>query len=267
MKKLILLLLTVFTLNASASSVTNLYSSYGSSSLIDTVTNTGTGYLEVTVNGVYQQLSFQVVITEISGTTDGNVILQGSVDGTNFVSIGADTLDAADVASQSHVFICDNAKYLKYRVSWTGTGTMSASFTAKLFAQPGRSRTHVVSNLLDAAGLEDDTIANTATGYVTKTVPNYWEYVAIQAVVTKLSGTAGGTVTLQGSIDGTNYVTVKAAYLNGTATLSVSNVTTNTKIFVVTGSPYKYYRLSYTGSGTMSCKLNGYILTSQDAGQ
>lgn len=262
MKKIILILVAFCSLSAQGA-VTNLLSSYGLTS--DTVTNTGTSYLEVTVNGVYQQLAFQVVITEISGTTDGNVILQGSVDGVNFSSIGSDTLDAADVASQSHVFICSDAKYLVYRVSWTGTGTMSASFTAKLWAQPGRGASHVRSNMLDAADLEDDTIANTATGYVSKLVPNYWEYVTIQAVVTKLSGTAAGTVTLQGSIDGTNFVTVKSSYLNGTATLSVTNVTTNAKIFVVTGSPYKYYRLSYTGSGTMSCKLNGYILTSKQA--
>ena len=71
-------------------------------------------------------------------------------------------------------------------------------------------------------------------------------------------GTAGGTVTLQGSNDGVNFVTVSSSY-SSSRTLSVSNVTTSTAIFVVTSNPYKYYRLSYTGTGTMSCKLQGYF--------
>jgi hypothetical protein len=261
MRNLLITLFALYTLSASAG-VENMLSNY--SKVTDTCVNTGTAYLDITLNNVYQSVSVQIVITEISGATGGSVWLQGSLDGTNFNNVGADTLVPADVASQSHVFISPNTPYKYYRVLFTGTGTMSATIAAKAFITPSAGAVkHNVSNLLDAAGLVDDTIANSATGYIGLGIEQYYENVTIQAVVTRLSGTAGGTVTVQGSINGTDYVTVKAAYITSTS-LSVANAVTNTKLFVVTGSPYRYYRLSYTGTGTMSCKLNGYILPNKD---
>jgi hypothetical protein len=113
--------------------------------------------------------------------------------------------------------------------------------------------------MTQAYGSTSDTIANSATGYVGITVNNYYKEVSFQAVVTKISGTVGGTVTLQGSNDGTNYVTVSASY-SDVQTLTPTNQATNSKLFTVTGSPYKYYRLSYTGTGTMSATIKGYCV-------
>jgi hypothetical protein len=258
--KIFLAFMLFVTFSASAG-VSNMLSNFGNT--IDTVVNTGTAYVDITVNGVYEVSSFQAVITKISGTVGGTVILQGSLDGTNFNAVGADTLVPTDVTTNSHVFVNLHSPYKYYRLLITGTGTMSAKISGKAFLNPSSSGRHDMFNMLDAQGGQDDTIANTATGYVGYTVNNYYERVAIQAVVTKLSGTAAGTVTLQGSIDGTNYVTVKAAYVSSSATLTVTNVTTTSKIFVVSNSPYNYYRLSYTGSGTMSCKINGYLVPSK----
>jgi hypothetical protein len=85
--------------------------------------------------------------------------------------------------------------------------------------------------------------------------------VSIQAVIAKTSGTLAGTLTVQGSIDGVNYETVNASLVLPTpATYTVTDVASQAKIFVITGSPYLYYRLSWTGSGTMIGTLNGYIL-------
>lgn len=263
MRKL-LIALCLFVTSQTYGAVNNMLSNY--SLATDTCVNTGTAYLDYTLTGVYQQVSVQVVLTEISGTTGGSVWLQASLDGTNYNNVGADTLVPADVAEQSHVFIVPNTPYKYWRVLFTGTGTMSSIISAKIQTVPVSGLKHVVTEMLDAAGLADDTVANSATGYITYPLSDYYEQVAIQAVATKLSGTAGGTVTVQGSLDGTNFVTVKAAYITS-STLTVLNQTTTSKIFVITGSPYKYYRLSYTGTGTMSVKIRGYILPSRDNGR
>lgn len=89
------------------------------------------------------------------------------------------------------------------------------------------------------------------------------ENLSIQAVVTKSTGTVAGTVTLQGSVDGTNYVTVSSSYADVTS-YNPTDVATSSKLFVVTGSPYRYYRLSYAGAGTMSASHRGYVLPNKN---
>ena len=89
-----------------------------------------------------------------------------------------------------------------------------------------------------------DTIANTATVNLLLTVRNFYETGAFQVTNTKLSGTAAGTTKFQGSVDGTNYVTID--------TLLNLDQTTNTKIFTDVPTRYPYYRLTTTGVGTMS---------------
>lgn len=111
-----------------------------------------------------------------------------------------------------------------------------------------------VYSMLSTVGNTSDTVANTATEVLTKQVPGTYSVLAVQAVVTKISGTAAGTVILQGSIDGTNY------YAVGDDTLTMTDVASKTHIWVVTPSKYLYYRLSYTGSGTMSCRLQGTLM-------
>lgn len=87
-------------------------------------------------------------------------------------------------------------------------------------------------------------------------IGGYQSVVAIQPVVTKISGTAAGVVRLFGSLDGVNFVRV-----NATDSLNVANVSTaQTKIFTVAPSSYSYYRIGYTGTGTMACKLQSLAI-------
>lgn len=95
-----------------------------------------------------------------------------------------------------------------------------------------------------------DTIANTATVNLTLTVRSGYAAGAFQVVNTKLSGTAAGTTYFQGSVDGTNYVTIDS--------LVNTNVTTNTKVFTDVPVRYPYYRFNTTGVGTMSVITAGY---------
>jgi hypothetical protein len=139
---------------------------------------------------------------------------------------------------------------------------MVATPSASVFSS-GLSNKHVVSNMKSNVSLTSDTTDNTGVSYVGLGVEKWYERVTIQSVVTKISGTVAGTVTLQGSIDGTNYVTVNSSYADVTS-YSPTNVATSSKLFVVTGSPYRYYRLSYTGAGTMSASHRGYVLPSKN---
>lgn len=231
----------------------------------DTITNTGTDHLDVTLSSYAKTVSIQAVVTKLSGTVAGTGLLQGSIDGTNFVNIGTDTLKNTDQTTNTKLWVIDNSPYLYYRIAFAGSGTMSARIKGYALTQlTGKDGQGVVSNFKSSYGATTDSVTNTGTNYVTVQVQNWYYTTTIQPVVTKLSGTAAGTVTLQGSNDGTNFVTVNTSYISGgSATMSVSNQTTNTKLFVITGSPYRYYRLSYTGSGTMLCTLKGYAFTSK----
>jgi len=104
-------------------------------------------------------------------------------------------------------------------------------------------------------------VTNTGTATVTSTILNSYETATIQAVFTKTSGTLGGTATLQASLDGTNYATVAtAATVAGAATYTVTDVASQSVIFIINGAPYKYYRVSWTGTGTMVGTIAAYIL-------
>jgi len=93
-----------------------------------------------------------------------------------------------------------------------------------------------------------DTLTNAGT--VTKTLPaltGAYAGVMLQTVLTKLSGTAAGTVQLYGSLDGVNYVPVDSVK-------TITNVTTQSFLHVCRVPIVQYLRLIYTGSGTQSTK-------------
>lgn len=104
-------------------------------------------------------------------------------------------------------------------------------------------------------------VTNTGTGTATATITNTYETAAIQAVFTKTSGTLAGTATLQASLDGTNYATVATgATVAGAATYTVTDVASQSVIFIINKAPYKYYRVSWTGTGTMVGTISATIL-------
>jgi hypothetical protein len=73
----------------------------------------------------------QVNVLKISGTVAGTLALQGSMDGTNWVTIGTATTPSDASANYGFNTI---VRYYYYRFSWTGAGTMSASMKCQLFA-------------------------------------------------------------------------------------------------------------------------------------
>lgn len=90
-----------------------------------------------------------------------------------------------------------------------------------------------------------DTLNDAETAYISlPTLTGGYYSIGIQAVVTKVSGTVGGTAIIQGSLDGTNYVTI------GSDTLTLANQATNTFIWSLTPSTYQYHRVKFVSSGT-----------------
>lgn len=106
-----------------------------------------------------------------------------------------------------------------------------------------------------------DTVTNTATKTNYLKMSGAFKKVTIQTLITKISGTVAGAVTVQGSLDGTNYNTVDSVlYSNKKIYVSANTTGVQSTIFIVNDSPYLYYRVTYTGVGTMSASIYSYIL-------
>ena len=102
-----------------------------------------------------------------------------------------------------------------------------------------------------------DTLANATTKTQTLKIDGYNDMVSVQANLTKISGTAAGKVYLLGSLDGTNY-----ARAGGADSLTVLNVTSQSKIFDVVPSKFVYYRIQFVGASgaTQSVRFNSLAL-------
>lgn len=125
MKNLIsvLLLAAVFSLGVNAQSgvAKDLKSTF--SLTTDTVTNTGTVYMDVTATfSSNNNLVVSGKADNVSGTTAGTAILEWSINGTDYATHPtADTLTLSDGGVYLWELTTTGAK--KYRVNFTGTGT------------------------------------------------------------------------------------------------------------------------------------------------
>lgn len=109
----------------------------GNSLSKDTVTNTGVKTLVKQVTGFKETVVIVANLTKISGTLGGKLVPIASLDGTTYIDVSLvakDTLTVADAASQSKGYAMPRG-YQYYGVQWTGTGTMSGSFTGKLLTR------------------------------------------------------------------------------------------------------------------------------------
>jgi hypothetical protein len=94
-----------------------------------------------------------------------------------------------------------------------------------------------------------DTVVNTGVESLNLKVSNAHSVGAFQIVVDKVSGTVAGNAIFQGSVDGVNFVNID--------TLATTNVTKQTKIFIDAPVKYPFYRVTYTGTGTMAAIIRG----------
>jgi hypothetical protein len=105
----------------------------------------------------------------------------------------------------------------------------------------------------NASGIAFDTVSNTGSkALATRKVDLFYDLVAIQVDIEKVSGTVAGTALIQGSLDNSNWVNID--------TLSPSNVDSQAFIKVIDQYPYSYLRVSYTGAGTMAAIIRARAL-------
>lgn len=118
-----------------------------------------------------------------------------------------------------------------------------------------------VRNFLSPYGFAIDTVTNTGTAYVTIHNPGAKVSTTVWVIVDKMTGTVGGTITLQVSTDGTNW---KAINTLGTQTAMATITATdadNTYHWYFAGNPFNYYRVSHTGTGTMTSTIAAKLLS------
>lgn len=118
-----------------------------------------------------------------------------------------------------------------------------------------------VGNFLSPYSITSDTVVNTATVYLTSPAltPAAATSTTIWIAVTKISGTVGGTISLQGSLDGTNYKALNTVDTQTALATITATDASNTYHYRLAASPFPYYRVSWTGTGTMSASFRAYI--------
>jgi len=119
-----------------------------------------------------------------------------------------------------------------------------------------------VASLKSVYDLTSDTVVNAATVTLT-TSPKLSDLNApttIWVSVTKISGTVGGTISLQGSLDGTNFKAINTPETQTALATITATDATNTYHWRLNSSPFLYYRVSWTGTGTMSARFSAQIM-------
>lgn len=98
------------------------------------VVNTGIDTSSYVLSKSYHVVSVQPALTKVSGTVAGTSILQISLNGTQYIN--TDTVTNTNVAVSSSVIWTKITAARYFRVITTGSGTMSATTSAKISATP-----------------------------------------------------------------------------------------------------------------------------------
>ena len=99
-----------------------------------------------------------------------------------------------------------------------------------------------------------DTLTNTTGRTQFAIVQGSNSSVTFQSLYTRVSGTAAGTITLQGSIDGVNWSgALGSAY-------TITDVASQVATFTVTPSTFQFYRIVVAPTGTQSSRRYTKVL-------
>lgn len=107
-----------------------------------------------------------------------------------------------------------------------------------------------------------DTVTNTGTNYLGNLIPisGARSTVTILLTVTKTSGTVGGTITVQGSYDGINFDALNLVATQTALATKTAADASGRYHWWLQGNPFPYYRVSWTGTGTMVAKQSAIIV-------
>lgn len=108
-----------------------------------------------------------------------------------------------------------------------------------------------VGNLLSTpTHAATDTITNSTVKYQYAIVNGSNVHFTVQSKLDKISGTVAGTVKVQGSVDGLSYTDIA-----GQTPFTLTDVASQVCSFVMLHSPYQFYRVVVTPTGTQSTKI------------
>jgi adenylyl- and sulfurtransferase ThiI len=128
MKKIICFLLSAVLLIATQSQA-QVYSSTLAAG--DTVVDAGTAAKTFNISGDYKGIVVNPIFTKISGTVAGTIKLQGSLDGSTYTDVASQTFTATNIATGQTLWYVSAPLARYYKITWTGTGTMSAVLSYK----------------------------------------------------------------------------------------------------------------------------------------
>ena len=217
----------------------------------------------IRVNG---NLSIQLYSTERAATTAGTAMVQESLDGSSWVtmthsnsSLQSVTNDTATITSAAvEIWNLPITYGYKYRLKVIGSGTNSTLHYCKMVVKPND-----VPQLMDAASKAwtQQGVTNTETVYFTTNRITRKGILALQLLMTNVSGTSAGTAYVQESLDGTSWKTLNqssntiqgmssvAAAMHATtavATLTASSVS----VWHVPVTYGAFYRIVVSSTGT-----------------
>ena len=134
MKKLLLLIAVLIAGMAASAQTFNQATVW----TVDTLTNTETAYLTLPkVTRSVESISGLVLAETVTGTAAGTILLQGSLDGTTYVTL-TDVTGYISIAVNDTTTIVDNATFgwnvykpafLYYRMALVQTGTSTTEYT------------------------------------------------------------------------------------------------------------------------------------------
>jgi len=112
------------------------------------------------------------------------------------------------------------------------------------------------------SGVDSVLVTNAGTSFIFARCSGPAQTTTIQFVAHKVAGTVAGTVTLMGSVDGIHFKPALIAE-GSTAipTFTATDVATQSYIWRLNYSPYPYYGISWTGTGTMTAYFRGKVVT------
>lgn len=128
------------------------------------------------------------------------------------------------------------------------------------FAVSAKSQSFVTPTLVSQYSASVDTVDNTETLYLslpsTTNVKGHFKTVLVVFKTQEISGTGGGTATLEISANGTDYATAPGQ----SAYTIVDQTAAQTTAWKITDFEGAKIRIKVTGAGTMSYKIYGSAL-------
>jgi hypothetical protein len=144
-------------------------------------------------------------------------------------------------------------KKIKYLIAIFASFALLCSFqsysqTAMQGEQTGYSTTYTSNT--------SDTVTNTGTRSQLFVVSGYIDILTFRARLTGISGTKGGTLWITASTKNTD----AADFTPVSDTTTVSSTSPQSVYKIITPANFKYYRVNYTGTGTMAVRLQSSLL-------